>query len=304
MSSKRGIDVSKWNVITDYDAARNAGVEFAVVRALQGSGATKDPLFETHVDGFNSSGIPVIAAYNYAYCNTEESAKRTADAFVTVCDKKNIGQVELDLEDACMMGLGKKIIPIIRAYQNVANSAGMTFGIYTGAQFYNPYLKPYVSEIGDVPIWWARYPYTSDRTIQTDVPSTSFLPTGVPVEGWQYSSKGRISGVNGYVDLDVWYNVSAFTNKELSPAVTSCVYREPVRTLYRGHKGDDVRWVQWHLWRFGCFLDANGQPDINEIDGVFGAKTQAAVVKAQRNLGMTQTGYVATVDRAIWKKLV
>lgn len=300
-----GIDVSKWNVITNYGAVRNDGVDFAIVRALMGKGATKDPAFDTHIKGFREAKIPVIAAYNYAYCNTQESAKYASDAFVSVCEKEGIAQAELDLEDSSMMGLGKNIVPIINIYRRTAEQAKMKFGIYTGAQFYNPYLKPYLSEIGDVPIWWARYPYIADTNTKKEVPSIEYLPAGVPIEGWQYSSKGRVSGVSGYVDMDVWYKDIPVTNVgDAISGVITCVYREPVRTLSRGYRGDDVKWAQWYLWRFGCLLDNAGVPNMDEIDGIFGVKTQAATREAQKRLGMKQTGYITVADRAIWKKLV
>lgn len=306
LSQKKGIDVSKWNVIRNYDAVKKEGVDFAIVRAVQGESGTKDKLFDTHCTGFKTANIPIIASYIYAYCNTDESAKRISAIAAELCVKAGIKQLELDLEDQCMMGLGKKIIPIINRFKTTAESAKLQFGIYTGAQFYNPYLKPYLSDIGHIPIWWARYPYSAARTIKSDPPSESFLPTNVPLEGWQYSSKGLINGIEGYVDMNVWYDEKDFINTEDSPnsSVLICIYLEPKRILKKGERGDDVKWVQWYLWRFGCFIGTDGKPDASQIDGIFGSRTETAVKQAQRNLGMKETGYVTTADRAIWKKLV
>lgn len=301
-NGKRGIDVSKWNVITDYDAVKKGGVQFAIVRALQGSKGVEDPMFQAHVDGFKSAGIPIIAAYNYAYYTKDFTP--IVDAFIERCIKNGINQVELDLEDKSMAGLGTEILKIINIYRRRAEKANLQFGIYTGAQFYNPHLKQYVSEIKDIPIWWARYPYVSERTIDKELPSTTYLPQGIPLEGWQYSSNCIVPGINGRVDVNVWWDMGDFTNNEETFPVCVCMYPEPARTLYRGSKGDDVRWVQWYLWRFGCLLDKAGKPNIDEIDGIFGARTQAATLEAQRRLQMPMTGYVATSDRAIWKKLV
>ena len=52
-------------------------------------------------------------------------------------------------------------------------------------------------------------------------------------------------------------------------------YPEPTRTIYytpgkANMRGDDVKWVQWHMWRFGLFLDSAGHPDASQIDGVWG----------------------------------
>lgn len=80
-------------------------------------------------------------------------------------------------------------------------------------------------------------------------------------------------------------------------------FAEPSRDVKRGNTGNDVGWVQWYLWRFGLFVDANGNADATQIDKCFGAKTQSAVIEAQKRLGMTQTGVVTKSDRDIWKQL-
>ena len=61
-------------------------------------------------------------------------------------------------------------------------------------------------------------------------------------------------------------------------------------------RGDDVRYVQWHLWRFGLFLDEKGIPDAMKIDGVWGSDSQAAFEEAQRRLGLTLDGKCGQVS--------
>ena len=100
----------------------------------------------------------------------------------------------------------------------------------------------------------------------------------------------------------MWYQEETVQNTaEISAEQNP--FAEPERDISYGTRGNDARWVQWYCWRFGCLLDSKGQPDISEIDGIFGSKTLAAVKEAQRRLGMPQTGVVKTADRAVWKKL-
>ena len=181
---KKGIDIAKWNKITDYRAVRNAGVQFAIVKVINSSNKP-DSRFHEHVSGLSSAGIPITGGYTYSYANTPEKAKKAADAFVETAKPKNINVMWLDLEDNAVKGLGSSIIDIINIYRMFAKSAGMGFGIYTGAQYYNPHLKPYAKEIADIPIWWARYPYTKERTITADVPDSKYLPSGMELAGWQ-----------------------------------------------------------------------------------------------------------------------
>jgi GH25 family lysozyme M1 (1,4-beta-N-acetylmuramidase) len=311
MGNKKGIDVSQWNVISDYSAVKKAGADFAIVKSVYGTEGKIEPGFSRHITGFKSVDIPVIATYNYCYANTIAKANVVAPKFISTSASAGVSTVYLDLEDTTMMGLGSTIVDIINIYRKQAEAAGMKFGIYTGNQFYKPYLKPYASEIGDIPIWWARYPYTKDCAISDAVPDSKYLPTGITLDGWQYSSKCTISGLSGYFDLSIWYNETPFgsTSDEYTDGTANITEsnpyatHEPTRVIYKGCKGDDVKWVQWYLYKFGLLMNSKGKLDEAEIDGIFGDRTKTAVLTAQKRLGMSQTGKVQAQDRAIWKKL-
>ena len=83
-------------------------------------------------------------------------------------------------------------------------------------------------------------------------------------------------------------------------------YLEPVRNLQyrRGYYlqyGDDVKWAQWHLWRFGLFVGKNRIPDASMIDGYWGEKSEAALKEAQRRLGLPDTGILTQTTRDVFK---
>lgn len=295
MQDKKGIDIAKWNKVTNYQFVKNAGVQFAIVKVINVSNEP-DGRFYEHVAGCNSVGLPIIAGYTYSYANTEEKAKKAADAFMSIGAPKGIGTIALDLEDNSMMGLGSNIIPIINIYRDTARAAGMDFLIYTGGHFYNPCLKPYAKEIADIPIWWARYPSTKDRAITADVPSDKYLPKGIELFGWQYSSKGVVNGINGYVDLNVWYHGEPVLNvgQEIVPQFN--LFAEPISNVKIGTLGNDANWVQWYLWRFGLLKK-------DEIDGIIGKQSDAGIREAQRRLGLVSDGIVGKITRATWKKM-
>ncbi|NDO48937.1 hypothetical protein FMM75_05695 [Lachnospiraceae bacterium MD335] len=299
---KKGIDIAKWNKITDYKAARNAGVQFAIVKVID-SCNKPDSRFHEHVSGLDSAGIPITGGYTYSYANTVDKAKKAADAFVETAKPKGIDTMWLDLEDNAVKGLGSSIVNIINAYKMFADSANMDFGIYTGAQYYNPYLKPCEKEIADIPIWWARYPYTKERTITADVPDSKYLPTGMELYGWQYSSKGIISGIDGYVDLNVWYKKEPMENTEREIPTEYNPFTEPMGNVAIGKTGNDASWVQWYLWRFGKLTNGAGQPDAAKINGVFDVETKRQVREVQTLLRLAADGIVGKITRATWKKM-
>lgn len=297
----KGIDIAKWNKINNYQSVRNAGVQFAIVKVINSSNKP-DSRFYEHVAGCNSAGIPIFGGYTYSYANTEEKAKKSADAFVNTAKQKRIGTMWLDLEDNAVKNLGSKILNIINIYKMFAKSANMDFGIYTGAAYYNPHLKPYAKEIADIPIWWARYPFTKNYSISSDIPSSKYLPSGIELSGWQYSSKGIINGINGYVDLNIWYekkleNVSREIPVEYNP------FTEPTFNVKVGKTGNDASWVQWYLWRFGKLIDSKGQADSTKINGLFDSDTERQVKEVQKLLGLQADGIVRKITRAVWKKI-
>lgn len=294
MRTKKVSDWAKWNII-NYKSAKSAGIEAAILKVINASNKPDDRFYE-HVAGCNSVGLPIIAGYTYSYANTEDKAIKAADAFVTVGAPKGIDTMVLDLEDKSMMGLGSKIIPIINIYREIAHMANMDFLIYTGASYYNPCLKPYIREIADIPIWWARYPLSKEFTPTTPTPDTKYLPTGIDIVGWQYTSKGVVPGGSGYVDLNVWYRDEPMQNDKYEISVVYNPFAEPTANVKIGKTGDDAMWVQWYLWRFGLLKK-------EEIDGIIGRASDAGIREAQRRLELAADGIVGKVTRTMWKKI-
>ena len=299
---RKGIDVSRWNQIASYNSLKNAGVEFAIVK-VNNAGNAPDTRFHEHVAGFNAAGIPIIGGYNYCYANTEDKAKRASDSFVKLAKPKGIDMMWLDLEDVSMRGIGSRILNIIEIYQNAALEAGMDFGIYTGASFYTPCLKPYEKELVGIPFWWARYPHTEDRSIRADIPTTKNLPTNLDLDGWQYSSKGKVTGCSDYLDLNVWWENEPFCNTSQEIPVEYNPFTEPSVNVKLDSMGNDANWVLWYLWRFGKLVDNAGRPDSTKINGMITEEIVVLIKEVQALLGLTPDGIVGKRTRAVWKKI-
>lgn len=299
---RRGIDVSRWNEIRDYDALRQAGVEYAIVK-VNNAGNVADKRFHEHMAGFKAANIPVIAGYNYCYANTKEKALRASASFVELAAPQGISQMILDLEDASIRGLGSGILDIINIYRHTAEQAEMRFAIYTGASFYTPCLKKYMSELAEIPFWWARYPSVSEKSIADNIPVTKNLPKNLELSGWQYSSKGVLPGARGYVDLNVWFENESFKNMLEEIPFEYNPYTEPTGNVTTGAMGNDANWALWYLWRFGKLVDKEGLPDATQIDGYLTDADVALIKEVQQLLGLTADGIVGKRTKSIWKKL-
>lgn len=300
--SRKGIDISGWNIIDNYQSVKSTGVEFAVLK-VNNTGSTPDKRFREHVAGCRSAGIPVIGGYSYCYANTKEKAQKAADGFVRIAAPEGVDTMILDLEDVSIKGIGSRIIEIINTYRDTAKAAKMKFIIYTGASYYDPCLKAYKKELEGIPMWWARYPSVADTKITDDVPVTKNLPKDLPLCGWQYSGTGVIPGARGHVDLDVWYDDVPATNAEKEITVNLNPFTEPVHNVRLGTLGNDAYWVQWYLWRFGKYTDENGNPDSTKVDGTVGVEAVQKIKEVQALLGLPADGIVGKVTRAVWKKI-
>lgn len=216
-----GIDVSAYNVITDYNKVKKAGVQFAILKIIR-KDLRIDKLFTTHLDGFKSCGIPIIGVYNYSYATTV--AKARADAEKVVSYLKQYGlktTVYLDIEDDCQKNLGATLISVINAYQDIIEINGFQFGLYTGMSFYNSYIKPYKSSLKCDIEWIARYPSSASMKIADTLNVSKKPDVGIDIEGWQYSSTGVIDGISGKVDLNVFYGNKTSGSVITSPSVST-----------------------------------------------------------------------------------
>ena len=186
------------------------------MKVIDKSNKTEESFIRNYA-GATAQGLPVDV-YNYLYTTTESSAITAAKAVVNTLAGRKVGKVWADVEDACLKNKSIQLIRIINTYKAVIEAAGYEFGVYTGLSFYNSYIKPYREYI-DCEFWIARYPSTKEMSI-TSMPAASKKPSIFHVLwGWQYSSHGKVPGINSYVDLDICYVEPDSTGKLQSTTV-------------------------------------------------------------------------------------
>lgn len=88
-------------------------------------------------------------------------------------------------------------------------------------------------------------------------------------------------------------------------ATAGNTYPVPTRTIKLTDpmmKGDDVKWIQYHLIRLGFlheyYTDSKGKKKSN-IDGIYGTKTRDAVLAAQKHYGIREDGIVGAGTRLV-----
>lgn len=234
----KGIDVAKWNGVIDWKKAKADGVEFAILKVINKQCNVEDA-FQRNYAGASAEEIP-IDVYNYSYATSVNKAVSDANKVVSVIKGKKVKKVWLDIEDKVQMNLGMTLITIIKEYQKVIESAGYKFGVYTGLSFYNTNIKPFHTFL-DCKFWIARYP--SNAVVGLDFePIIEKKPNIIhDLWGWQYTSKGRVNGISGNVDLNVRYDMKSEVKKEESGIVEYSLSKDGSKQISKNFKIKEFR---------------------------------------------------------------
>lgn len=194
MAEYKGIDVSSWQGKPDWTKVKKSGVEFAILRIHQKDGS--DASFEHNYKGCKANAIP-IGGYKYSYALTPAQALEEAEDTLSVLAGRGLDfPVFYDLEWNSQRKLGSAAIEkIAETFLNRIKKAGYKVGVYCNMDWYQ---KVLTEKLRKYDLWIARYPADDNGTIQER------LRPDIGV-GWQYSSKGKVSGITGNVDMNVFY---------------------------------------------------------------------------------------------------
>lgn len=192
----KGIDVSSYQGKPDWAKVAKAGYKFAILRIHQKTGV--DNSFEYNYKNCKSNGI-LAGGYKYSYALTPTQAVDEAEAVIEVLNGRGLDfPVFYDLEWSRQESLGKQAIENIAvAFLTRIKKAGYKVGIYCSRSWYINYISDNLKKYD---CWIANYPkpQLDNGTLQER------LRPSIGV-GWQYSSKGKVSGINGSVDMNVFY---------------------------------------------------------------------------------------------------
>ena len=187
-----GIDISKWQGDVDFNALKEAGVEFVIIRVGTSSGINGENLvdnkFVQNIKGANAAGIPV-GIYFYSYANSEDRA--ISDALWVL---EQIKDYKVDLPIAFDWENWSFYNEFNLSFFGLSSMAGSFIETvrdngYEGMLYSS---KNYLEDIwfkGDYPVWLAHYTTKTNYEGEYDF--------------WQLCNNGRVAGINGDVDINV-----------------------------------------------------------------------------------------------------
>ena len=192
-----GIDVSRWNEEINWNKVKDAGVKYAIIRAgYRGSvsGAlVEDWYFKKNVEGATAAGIPV-GLYFFTQATNEVEAVEEASMVLSLCKDYDITYpIFVDTEGAGGEGRAddldvKTRTAVCQAFCETIRSGGYQAGIYASKNWLTNNIDTSVLT-DDIYIWLAEY---GDATTYNG-----------KYHMWQYTSSGRVLGIEGRVDLNL-----------------------------------------------------------------------------------------------------
>lgn len=202
LSSCTMIDVSTYNGDIDWNAVKAAGVDYAIIRVgYRGYGTARlvqDRRFEQNMRGAINAGISVGAYIVTQAVNTEEAVEE-ASFIVEKCRGYNVTlPLAIDVEwagNSYEEGRANSIsastrTDVINAFARTVMNSGYAAMAYANKDWFEN--KIYSGNLfSSCKIWLAQYRNTE-------------YTYGGRVNMWQYTSKGRVDGINGDVDISAW----------------------------------------------------------------------------------------------------
>lgn len=192
-----GIDVSTWQGDIDFEAVKNAGCSFVIMRiGHYYDEITMDDWYISNTEKARAAGLEV-GVYIYTTANTEEEVRENA-RWIT----EQLGGQALDFpvvfdwesfSNFQEYGMSIHDLNVLfEVFSEEMERSGYETMLYSSKNF----LDSFWYKQSDVPVWLAHYTDETDYTGEYAM--------------WQMSCFGRINGIAGDVDLNILY-----TDKEL-----------------------------------------------------------------------------------------
>lgn len=199
-SGALGIDVSKYNGNIDWNAVKNSGINYVIIRCGYRGYTTgsliEDPKFTTNIKGAIAAGLKVGVYFVTQAIDEREAVEEASMVLSQIKNYKISYPVFLDVETSGGAGSGRADsidkttrTAVCKAFCQTIKNAGYNAGVYANKNWWETKIN--ASELSAYKIWLAQYASTPTYTGRYDL--------------WQYRSTGRVSGISGDVDMNLSY---------------------------------------------------------------------------------------------------
>ena len=292
----KGIDISHWQKGIDLGAI---DVDFVIIKATEGNGYT-DEMCDTFYQKAKSLGKK-LGVYHFARPDLGNTAEAEADWFI----KETLGyhkeaMLVLDWESGDLTNVAWAKAWLDRVY----SKTGVKPVIYMSASVMHSADWSSVVK-ADYGLWVANYG-TNDGTAQESVFNRYPLKYWSFYALWQYTSKGRLNGYNGNLDLNYFSGDSSAWDKYAGGSPSSSKPSNPVEI-----KSTDDLAREVIAGKYGNGEDRKNalgsrydevQARVNEILGI--NQVEYYIVQSGDNLTKIANRYGTTVNQLVaWNNI-
>lgn len=193
----KGIDVSSWQGDINWDKVKNTGIDFVMIRCgfrnLSNDEIHEDNKFAYNIKEANRVGIPVGIYFYSTAINEKEVLEEATFVLNLIKDYEVIYPVVYDFElfnQKRTKGVNiKRINDNAVKFLDYLRAHGYRGMLYSNLNALNNYWNLDLFE--GYKLWYAQYIDKVTYDGKYDM--------------WQYTDKGRIDGIKGYVDLNESY---------------------------------------------------------------------------------------------------
>ena len=196
-SGTLGIDVSKWNGSIDWNAVKNSGVSYVIIRCGYRGSSTgaliEDPKFASNIKGAKAAGLKVGVYFFSQAVNEVEAVEEASMALNLVSGYGLDYPIFLDVEAS--NGRGDAIdvgtrTAVCKAFCATIQNSGYKAGVYANTTWFTTKIN--AGSLTGYKIWLAQY-------------ASAPTYTATKYDMWQYTSKGSVNGISGSVDMNISY---------------------------------------------------------------------------------------------------
>ncbi len=183
-----GIDVSHWEGTIDFAKIRRAGIRFVYIKASEGESGI-DPDFERNYREAENQRLKV-GFYHYLTARSAEEGRNQARHFAEVIrGKRYQGCPVMDFESFGVLTRENINVISLAFLRELQERTGKRVAVYSDA---SNAADVFDDRLSEYPLWIAQYG-VSRPDMQNSWERWS---------GWQYTDRGRVPGIRGWVDRD------------------------------------------------------------------------------------------------------
>ena len=200
----RGIDVSHHNGAIAWRRLHDAGIRFAYLKASEG-GDFRDGIFAANAQGAARVGVSAGAYHYFTLCRPGSEQARNFLAATVTARLRLPPAVDLEFGGNCADRPSRRAFnhELASYLEAVRAGTGREPVLYVTEDFHKAYL--------------ANSPFQRRTFWIRDLVGAMRAPAHARVRFWQYSAQGRVDGIEGPVDLNVFLGDEVAFRAMLAP---------------------------------------------------------------------------------------